>query len=166
MDKQREEQGKEERKRNKSKFVPILQRGVPTLPPIIISALAMQRMDKGDYVPVWYFTNMGLDNAAKTFSILEDTLLLVKRDDRSTSLVPALTSKESRSVVKDSKLPWDDFYIAAPHMILAMSRSEWPPDWITMMTEFWMNINMYPYKSLRDPLDQNTLLLYQAGQRK
>ena len=129
VDKEREEQQKEERKRNKSKFVPILHRGVPTLPPIIVSALAMWRMDKGDYVPLWYFTNAGLDDAAKAFSILEeDVLLLVKRDDGSTSLVPTLASKESRSVVKDSKLAWDDFCIVVPCMILAMSRSEWLPD--------------------------------------
>ena len=167
VDNKREEQQKEKRKKNKSKFIPILHRGVPTLLPIIVSALATQRMDKGDYIPLWYFTNVGLDDAAKAFSILEeDVLLLVKRDDRSTSLVPALASKESRSVVEDSKLLWDDFCIAAPHMIFIMSRSEWPPDWITMMTDFWTNINTHPYRSSRDPLDQNTLLLYQVQQRK
>ena len=167
VDKEREEQQKEERKRNKSKFVLIPHRGVPTLLPNIISALATQRMDKGDYVPLWYFTNAGLDNTVKAFSILEEDILsLVKRDNGSTSLVPALASKESRSVVEDSKLPWDDFCIAVPHMILAMSRSEWPPDWITMMTNFWTNINTHPFRSLRDPLDQNTLLLYQVKQRK
>ena len=40
-DKEKEEQQKEEWKKNKSKFVPILQRGVPTMPPIIISTIAM-----------------------------------------------------------------------------------------------------------------------------
>ena len=167
LDKEKEEQRKDERKRNKSKFVPIPARGVPTTPPIIVSALATRRMDKGDYVPLWYFTNSGLDDAAKAFSILEeDALSLVKRDDGLTSLVPALSSKESRSVVEDCKLSWDDFCIAAPRMILAMSRSEWPPDRITMMTEFWTNINTHPFRSSRDPLDRSTLLLYQAEQRK
>ena len=120
-------------------------------------------MDKGDYVPLWYFTNAGLDNAVKAFSILEeDALLLVKRDGGSTSLVLALSSKDSRSVVEDRKLAWDDFCIAALHMISAMSQSEWPPDWITMMMEFWMNISTHPYRSSRDPLDQSALLLYQV----
>ena len=86
-------------------------------------------MENGQNVPLWYFTNVGLDNTAKAFSILEeDALLLVKRDDGLTSLIPVLASKESRSVVEDSKLPWDDFCIAVPHMILAMSRSKWLPD--------------------------------------
>ena len=62
-------------------------------------------MDKGDDVPLWYFTNAGLGDAAMAFSILEeDALSLVKRDDGSTSFVPALSSKESRSVVEANKL--------------------------------------------------------------
>ena len=167
LDREKEEQLKDERKKNKSKFVPIPPRGVPTMMLIIISAIATQHMDKGEYVPLWYFTNAGLDNTVKAFSILEeDGLSLVERDNGSTSLIPALSSKESRSVVEDNKLSWDNFCISVPHMILAMSYSEWPPDWINMMTEFWTNINTHPYRSLRDPLDQSTLLLYQAEQRK
>ena len=167
LDREKEEQHKEERKKNKSKFIPIPQRGVPTMPLIIISTIATRRMDKGDYVPLWYFTNTGLDNASKAFNILEeDALSLIKRGDGSTSLVPVLLSKESRNVIEDSDLSWDEFCIAAPRMILAMSRSEWPPDRIAMMMEFWSNLNTHPYRSSRDPLDRDTLLLYQAKQRK
>ena len=120
-------------------------------------------MDKGRYVHLWYFTNASLNDAAKMSSILEeDALSLVKRDDRSTSLV-SLSSKESRSVVEDSKLPWDNFCIVAPHMILVMSWSEWPPDWITMMMT---NVSTHPYRLSRDPLNQSMLLVYQAEQRK
>ena len=163
-DKEKEEQWKEERKKNKAKFVPIPPRGVPTTPLIIVSAIATWRMDKGDYVPLWYFTNASLDDAAKAFSIMEeDVLALVRRDDGSTSLVPALSSKDSRSMIEDNNLPWDDFCIVVPHMISAMSWSEWPPECITMMTEFWTNINMHPYRSSRDLLDQSALPLYQKN---
>ena len=105
-------------------------------------------MEKGDYVPLWYFTNAGLDDVTKAFNILEDkALLFIKRSNSSTSLVPALSSKESRNIIEDSKLSWDKFCIAVPHMILAMSRAEWPPNRITMMMEFWSNLNMHPYRS-------------------
>ena len=167
LEKEKEEHRKEERKKNKSKFNPILQRGVPTIPPIIVSTLATRRMEKGDYVPIWYFTNVGLDDATKAFNILEDEALsFIKRSDGSTSLVPALSSKESRNVIEDSELSWDEFCITAPRMILAMSRAEWPPNCITMMTEFWSNLNTHPYRSSRDQLDRDALLLYQAEQRK
>ena len=137
------------------------------IPLIIVSTLVTQHMEKGDYVPLWYFTNTGLDDAMKAFNILKDEALsFIKRSDGSTLLVPALSSKESRNVIVDSELSWDEFCIATPHMILVMSRAEWPPNCITMMMEFWSNLNMHPYRSSRDQLDQDALLLYQAEQRK
>ena len=69
-------------------------------------------------------------------------------------------------MVKDGKLSWDEFCIAAPHMIPAMSWAEWPLDHIAIMTDFWSNLNMHPYRSSRELLDRDTLLLYQAEQRK
>jgi hypothetical protein len=124
-------------------------------------------MDKGDYIPLWYYSNTGLDDASKAFSILdEDALTLVRKEDGSSSLVPALSSKESRGVVEDHNLSWDDFCIAAPRMIQAMNRAEWPTERIVMMTEFWSNLNTHPFRSSRDPLDRNALLLYQSEQRK
>ena len=51
VDKEKEEQWKEERKKNKAKFVPIPPRGVPTILLIIVFAIATRCMDKGDHVP-------------------------------------------------------------------------------------------------------------------
>ena len=106
MDKKKEEQHKDERKKNKSKFVPIPARGVPTTPLIIVSALATRRMDKGDYVPLWYFTNSGLDDTAKAFSILkEDALSLIKRDDGSTSLVLCFCPRNLEALLRTVNCP-------------------------------------------------------------
>ena len=117
------------------------------IPPFIIIAniqhAKIRTWPKQGTIPFWYFTNVGLDDVAKAFSILkEDALLLVRRDDGLTLLVPALSSKEARSMVEDNKLLWNDFCIAAPCMILAISWSEWPLERITMMTEFRTNINI------------------------
>ena len=50
LDKENEDQRREEKKNNKSKFVPIPPRGVPTMPLIIVSAIATWCMDRDDYV--------------------------------------------------------------------------------------------------------------------
>lgn len=92
------------------------------MPLITVSTIATQCMDKDGHVLLWYFTNAGLDDALKAFNILEeDAHFLIKRGDGSMSLVSMLSSKESRSMVEDSNLSWDEFCIAAPCMILAMS---------------------------------------------
>lgn len=166
LDKEKEEQRKEEMKKNKSKFTPVPARTVPTQPPIITSAVANRRMDRGDYVPLWYYTNSGLDDASRTFNIVdEESMSLVRRSDGSTSLIPAISAKESK-IIEDQDLTWDEFCVAAPRMIDAMSRADWPDDRIKMMVQFWANLNSHPYRSSRDQFERGALLLYQAEQRK
>ena len=167
IDKEKEEQRKEEEKKNAIKYTPIPDRNVPTRPRVIASSIATRKLEKGEYVPLWYFTNTGLHDAMKSFSIVdEDALSLVKREDRSTALVPSLTSKESKALVEDQYLSWEDFSIAAPRMIEAMSRARWPNERVQMMVNFWSNLTIHPYRSSGSPLEKSTLLLYQSEQRK
>jgi len=164
---EKEEQRKEEEKKNAIKYAPILDRDVPTRPPVIASPIATCKLEKGEYVPLWYFTNAGLEDATKSFNLIdEDTLSLVKRVDGSTALVPALTSKESKALIEDQSLSWEDFSIAAPRMIKAMSRAHWPNERVQMMADFWSNLTIHPYRSSGIPLEKSTLLLYQSEQRK
>src|SRR3984893_9135068 len=67
IDKEKEEQHKEEEKKNAIKSAPIPDSDVPTRPPVIASAIASRRLEKGKYVPLWYFTNTGLDIATRSF---------------------------------------------------------------------------------------------------
>jgi hypothetical protein len=40
------------------------------------------KLEKGEYMPLWYFTNTGLHNVMKSFSVIdEDTLSLIKKTD-------------------------------------------------------------------------------------
>jgi hypothetical protein len=61
--KERDDQRKEELKKYKTKFAPIPARGVPTQPPVIASLYATRRMQKGEFVQLWYYTNRGVENA-------------------------------------------------------------------------------------------------------
>jgi hypothetical protein len=168
--KEKEDQRKEEMKKNKSKFIPIPARGVPTQPPVIASAFAIRRMDKGDFVPLWYYTNAGIDDAIKSFSndsvIDDEALSLITRSDGSTSILPLASVKGSKGIVEDQDISWDDFCISAPRMIEAMGRAGWPDDRIKMMGQFWTNIQSHPFRSSRDPFDRLALLVYQAEQRR
>ncbi|KAG2750588.1 hypothetical protein P692DRAFT_201692175, partial [Suillus brevipes Sb2] len=51
---------KEDRKKNKFKYTPII---VPNEPTVIPSSYATRKLDKGEYVELWYFTNAGLEEA-------------------------------------------------------------------------------------------------------
>jgi hypothetical protein len=165
--KEKEDLHKEERKRNQNKFTPIPDRHVPQRAPVIAAQSATRRMDKGDCVPLWYYTNKGLENALTTYnSTDDDALTLLQRADGLTSLIPASSTKESKGVVEDHDLDWEEFCIAAPRMIEAMGRANWPPERIQMMSNFWSNLQEHPFRSSGAPFEQRALLLYQAEQRR
>ncbi|KAG2153796.1 uncharacterized protein EDB93DRAFT_1270814 [Suillus bovinus] len=49
---------------------------------------------------------------------------------------------------------------------MAMEDASWPDDRITMMAKFWRNLQVHDFHSMRNPLAQKSLLVYQAEQRK
>ena len=53
--KEKEETQKEERKENSTKLAPILKRGIPLHMPIIPAPSAIQKMELGQYVSLWYW---------------------------------------------------------------------------------------------------------------
>jgi hypothetical protein len=165
--KEKEDMQKEERRKNQSKFLPIPDHPVPQHPPVIAAQSASRRMDKGDFVPLWYYTNKGLENALSSYnSTDEDALTLLRHADGSTSLIPASATKESKGVINDQDIEWEDFCIAAPRMIEAMGRANWPRERILMMSEFWANLQEHPFRSSGAPYKQKALLVYQAEQRR
>jgi hypothetical protein len=158
---------KEERKKNQGKFLPIPDRPVPQRAPVIAAQSASRRMDKGDCVPLWYYTNKGLENALSTYNSTDnEALTLLRRPDGSTSLIPAASTKESKGVIEDRDIEWEDFCIAAPRMIEAMGRASWPRERIQMMSDFWANLQEHPFRSSGAPFEQKSLLVYQAEQRR
>ena len=51
-------------------------------------------------------------------------------------------------------------------MIVAMEEAGWPQECVAMLAKFWGNLQVHELHSSRDPLDQKTLILYQAEQRR
>ncbi|KIM81801.1 hypothetical protein PILCRDRAFT_88950 [Piloderma croceum F 1598] len=151
IEREKEEQCKEEEKKNTIKYAPIPDRDVPTCPPVIASAVTTRRLEKED--------------ATRSFNIVDkEALSLIRHEDGSTLLVPSLTSKESKAVIEDQFLSWEEFFIAAPRVINTMSRARWPNDRIKMTANFWSNHTVHPFRSSGNQLDKNTLLLYQGEQ--
>ena len=158
---------KDELKRNKSKYLPIPDRDVPTVAPVFASNYAVRRMDKGLYVELWYYTNAGLEEASRNSVTVDDeTMAMVRLPNGSTSWVPAASARTATAVMEDKNILWEDFCQAAPRMILAMEEANWPQERVVMLAKFWGNLQVHELRSSIDPLDQKTLLVYQAEQRR
>jgi hypothetical protein len=158
---------KDEVKKNKSKYIPIPDRDVPTVARVIASNYAVRKMDKGLYVELWYYTNAGLDEALRNSNSVDDeAMVMLRLPNGSTSWVPAASNRTASGVIDDKNILWEDFCQAAPRMIVAMEEAAWPQERVAMMAKFWGNLQVHELRSSRDPLDQITLIVYQAEQRK
>ncbi|KAF8810604.1 hypothetical protein BYT27DRAFT_7044988, partial [Phlegmacium glaucopus] len=112
---------KEEMKKNKGKYIPIPDRDVPTVAPVVASNYVLRKMEKGLYVELWYYTNAGLDEAFRSLNTADDEAMVMFRQlDGSTSWIPAASARTASGVVDDKDVLWEDFCQAAPQMIVAM----------------------------------------------
>ncbi|KAG2091353.1 uncharacterized protein F5147DRAFT_780039 [Suillus discolor] len=161
-----EDARKEERKKNKYKYIPIQNSGIPNEPAITLSSYALRKLDKGEYVELWYFTNDGLDEASVKKTIDDDAMVLSTLADGSTAWIASATTRSARSIINDENLPFEEFCQACPRFLMAIEEAGWPQDRIRMTALFWRNLQVHSYRSLQDPLAQKTLLVYQAKQRK
>ncbi|KAG2740973.1 hypothetical protein P692DRAFT_20752114 [Suillus brevipes Sb2] len=158
---------KEDRKKNKFKYTPIIEDlAVPNEPTVIPSSYATRKLDKGEYVELWYFTNAGLEEAKTKSTIEDDAMIMSTLPDGSTAWVAAASSRNAKVVIEDRDLSFEDFCQACPRFITAMETAGWPAERIKMMALFWRNLQIHEYRSETDPVSQKTLLVYQAEQRK
>ncbi|KAG1802113.1 uncharacterized protein HD556DRAFT_799769 [Suillus plorans] len=111
---------KEERKKNKYKFIPILETGIPDEPAITPCSYALKKLDKGEYVELWYFTNDGLDEASIKKTIDDDAMILSTLADGSTAWVSSASTRSARSVINDENLPFEEFCQACPRFLTAI----------------------------------------------
>ncbi|KAG0700562.1 hypothetical protein DFH29DRAFT_876479 [Suillus ampliporus] len=157
---------KEDRKKNKYKYTAVPNLDVPLKPTILPSSYALRKLDKGDYVELWYFTNDSLDDVKLKSSIDEDAMIMAMLAGGDTAWVSAASTRNARAVIDDQNLNFEEFCQACPRIIQAMQEAAWPADHIQMMAMFWRNLQVHDFCSMRDPLAQKALLIYQAEQRK
>jgi len=157
---------KEERKKNKAKYLPILDRPPPEGPATDTSPAVMRKLQKGEYVHLWHFTNEGLDSVQRDPGASDfDAVSMVRDESGSLSFVPS-ASTGSRAVVDDARLPWDDFLVAIPRLVMAMEEATWPAERVEMFAKFWGTLQSHRFCNSRDPLDKPALQLYESEQRK
>ncbi|KZP10954.1 hypothetical protein FIBSPDRAFT_656562, partial [Athelia psychrophila] len=117
---ERDTQYKDERKRNKEKYTPIpLDRAIPQQPRTILSAYATRKLDKGQYLQLWYVTNDGIETARHSVISAEaSSMVVVSNDDGTTAWQAA--AQPARGVIADEDLPWEVLCNACPRFIKAI----------------------------------------------
>ncbi|KAI6009526.1 hypothetical protein F5J12DRAFT_905067 [Pisolithus orientalis] len=111
---------------NKTKHALICKVGVPLGSVNIPSPYAACKLKKGKYCKLYFFTNIGLAEA-ETFnpSIDDEALTLLKVDNGQHIWVPASTTRDKLSVIKDEDLTWEQFGEASMCLISMMKEHDW-----------------------------------------
>ncbi|KIJ28669.1 hypothetical protein M422DRAFT_189489 [Sphaerobolus stellatus SS14] len=165
-----EEARKEERKKNRTKYLHIDPlRGPPTEALEIIAPYAQCKLDKGSYVEMWYFTNEGIAEATKSVGQTEDESMhpIIDPITNVTAWVPAAAKRAPGSMFKnDEEITMEQISIASPRMLLAMEAAAWPDERVNMMANLWGKLLGHKKRSSANAIDIKSLITYQAEQRR
>ena len=163
---QEEEQTKqEERKKYKNKFAPIPDRPLPPTALLLPSQHALNKLRKGEYVPLHFFTNKGIREAEDDGSRDDDLLTLVQTD-KGPTLQSAASAKAKKQKVRDKHLSWEEFSQANYRMVGAMMQQEWPEEWVNMVCDFWIAFETHAWRHDTSEYHKRALLLYQGRVRR
>lgn len=160
-----EETKKEEKKRYKSKFAPIPNRPLPATALLLPSQYALTKLRKGDYVPLYLFTNKGIREVEEDGSGDEDLLTLVQTDKGPTFQTNA-SAKAKKYKVKDESLSWEEFGEANYRMLNTMRQQDWLAERLDMVRHFWLAIEGHDWRHDPSEYPKRALLLYQGRVRQ
>ncbi|KAG8217161.1 hypothetical protein J3R82DRAFT_5229 [Butyriboletus roseoflavus] len=106
---------------------------------LLFSQHMLTKLQEGDYIPLYYFTNRGIYEAEEEGSGDKDLLTLVQTDKGSTFQTSA-SVKAKKHKVKDESLSWEEFSQANYRMLNAMRQQDWPVEQLDMIRHFWLAI--------------------------
>ncbi|KAF4622148.1 hypothetical protein D9613_009325 [Agrocybe pediades] len=159
---------REEMKKHRAKYVPILDQPIPDEQPILASPFVLRKVEASQYFELWYFTTEGLQDAKKSVLSGNDNTLTFVTENGVASLQATSSARESRAVISDRSLTWDQFCIATARVLQAMERANCTKEHVEMFLHFWSNIQTHPFRYKVDPdgLYRKALLSYQDTVRR
>ncbi|KAF8835052.1 hypothetical protein BDN67DRAFT_1072542 [Paxillus ammoniavirescens] len=155
-----QEQELAKRKKNKDKVVPALGVSVPIEAKIIPSPDALNKLRKGEYCELYYFTDRGVADAERLLSTNNDAPGLKR------FFVPLPSVKAKESPIKDDNLTWEEFSQAHRRMTAAMQEYHWPEQRTQMLIDFWITIESSDWCHDGSSHSRQALLIYQGRVRK
>lgn len=155
----------DERKKNRRKYVALVPRKKTVLLPRIPLPYATKRMEKGDWVPMWFFTPEGFKAASAANGSGDDDPMTLTRNDDGT-LTTATSVKSPKGAIADRDITFEYFCLASVAMLDAMKAAGWQDERIAMFASFWSEIQEHPLRHTGDELDRRVLLLYQEEERR
>ncbi|KAG2142405.1 hypothetical protein DEU56DRAFT_733681, partial [Suillus clintonianus] len=160
----------EEKKKNRIHHIPIPDRPRPqrnAAESVLVSDFALRKLDKAQFVELYYWTNRGLAAARLDYRTLDDdSLVPTAGADGSTTWTSASASRPAAGVIADHLLSPLDFSRAVPRFIASLQERGWINSRVVMLANFFGALMVHPYWSSDDVFEQRAILTYQEEQRR
>ncbi|KAF8351021.1 hypothetical protein F5887DRAFT_935570 [Amanita rubescens] len=128
-------------------------------------AYARQKVNKFEYIELWYFSREGLAEASlPTTSTSNDTFGIVTGDLGAVQLCPVATTKASKNALPDESLSWDQISFASKVYVNALRKGQWSDEHILALVSFFSQLD-YQRTQLTSVLDK-VFIEYQATVRR
>ncbi|KAG1861005.1 hypothetical protein C8R48DRAFT_604753, partial [Suillus tomentosus] len=123
-----------DRKKNHIHHIPIPDRPRPSraAETFIVSDFALRKLDKAQFIELYYWTNKGLADARLDFKTVDDDSMVPTIGvDGSTVWTAASAARPSTGVITDHLLQPLDFSKAVPHYIDSLEQRGWAAPQVT-----------------------------------
>lgn len=155
----------EDRKKNGRKFLPLVPRKRTAMLARLPLPYATRRMEKCEWLPLWFYSPDGFKAASAANGRGEDDLMTLTSNEDG-SLTTASNAKAPRDMVADRDIGFEFFCLASVNMLEAMRSAAWPDERIAMFASFWSEIQEHSLRHTGEELDRRVLLLYQEEERR
>ncbi|KAG1889764.1 uncharacterized protein F5891DRAFT_987233 [Suillus fuscotomentosus] len=159
----------EDRKKNRIHHIPIPSRPRPkrAAESFLVSDFALRKLDKAQFVELYYWTNKGLADARLNFLTTDDDSMVPSAAaDGSTSWIAASVARPAAGVIADHLLAPLDFSRAIPRFIASLEQRGWEDSRIVMLANFFGALMLHNYWCSDNALEQRALLAYEEDQRR
>jgi hypothetical protein len=157
----------EDRKKNRIHLIAILDRPRPkwAAEEVLVADFALRKLDKAQFVKLYYWTNKGLANARTSFRTRDDDSMVPTAGvDGAATWVSASIARPATGVIPDHLLAPLDFSRAIPHFIATLEQRGWSNTRVLMLANFFGALMLHKYWTSDNVLEMQALLTYQEEQ--
>ncbi|KAG1875767.1 hypothetical protein F4604DRAFT_2007749 [Suillus subluteus] len=157
----------EDRKKNRIHHIPIPDWPRPTCAAatVLICDFTLQKVDKAQFIELYYWTNKGLADAKLDFhNVDDDGMIPMATADGTTTWLPTSATCPAYGVTADHLLSPLDFARVIPCYIASLEQRGWENSCILMLAQFFGALMLHDYWTSDDVFEQHTLLTCQEEQ--
>ncbi|KAG1784719.1 uncharacterized protein HD556DRAFT_1216358, partial [Suillus plorans] len=138
----------EDRKKNCIHLIPIPDHLCPkwATDEVLVADFALCKLDKAQFVELYYWTNKGLADAKMNYRTSDDDSMVATAGiDGSTTWISASAARPAAGVIPDHLLSSLDFSRAVPHLIASLKQCGWPNSRVIMLANFFSALMLHKY---------------------